>query len=238
MNPGKSTNQPTHEAELNLFYMHHRDAETLTRWADEEESKLRSLYARHAILSVVFAAEALINRVLISFLGPEALPHALEKLNIQEKWTIAPVLIKAEPGAHIWFDAGKPPFQGFVELIKLRNWFVHPKPDEFIDAIHDGKSTISREVTDEGLPWIETLKGEVWPLTRIPKNPFELTATHAQKALSLLDAMIKELRDVLGGKLTKDWLWEFNLRSKIDGSSKSISLDALFGGYMPNEPGI
>jgi hypothetical protein len=52
--------------ELNLFYMHYNDAKMFAKWAEERQNEKvnPSIYSRHAIISTVFASEALINRVI------------------------------------------------------------------------------------------------------------------------------------------------------------------------------
>ena len=70
------------------------------------------------------------------------------------------------------------------ELIQIRNWLAHPKVETFFKGELDAKSIISVEASDEEYPWLEMLKGERWPQTGIPKNPFEIDYTHAETALT------------------------------------------------------
>lgn len=61
------TEYGNHEVELNLFYLHIRDAEKAQEYAAQEQSKLKSFFARQSILSTMFAFEALINKVYADF---------------------------------------------------------------------------------------------------------------------------------------------------------------------------
>jgi hypothetical protein len=226
----------THEAELNFFYMYLRDAEKLAEWADEADkhkSKLRSLCVRHAILSVVFASEALINRVLDAFYLAGSGKNIIERFSITEKWKVAPLVCgKRRPGEKT-FDASAEPFQSFAELITIRNWLVHPKAGEFVDARHKQGETITVMSTGEVLPWVDVLKGQLWPQTRIPKNPFELSGDHVRKAIEVLDKMVKQLQVYLNGAITEEWLDEIGLRVKGTPEQKQVAIDSLWGGYTP-----
>lgn len=223
----------THEVELNFFYMYYNDAKKLVELAKKERSKLKSFYARHAILSVVFASEAIINRVLDEFFLPVSGKDLLERLSPREKWYVAPLMCGKENPAGKTYDTSKEPFQSFSELVKIRNWLVHPKADEFVDASTNDGSTITIIKTEQEIPWVDTIKGRIWPHMRIPVNPFELTAKHAQKALEVLDAMIKELKDLLKDIITDDWLWEIDIRAKQSGQLNRITVTSLWGGYTP-----
>jgi len=226
------TKDPTHEVELNFFYLHYHDAKKLAEWADNEQSKLRSLYARHAILSMVFASEALVNRVLADFYPPVAGFESIEKLSTRDKWYVAPLVCGKETPSGQTFDPSTEPFQSFSELIKIRNWLAHPKCGQFIDAAADG-STITVMKTGKEVPWVDTLKGGIWPHTQIPMNPFELTGDHARKAIEVLDNMVKNLQDFLSEAITEEWLWEIELQARDTGQRMRITVDSLWGGYTP-----
>ena len=240
----------THEVKLNFFYMYYNDAKKLVELAEKERSKLESFYARHAILSVIFASEAIINRVLDEFFLPASGKKLLERLNPSEKWYVVPLVCGKEKPAGKTYDISEPPFQTFSELVTIRNWLVHPKADKFVDASTDDGSTITiirtgqespwvegkieeNVETEQEIPWVDTLKGKMWDNMRIPKNPFELKAKHAQKVLEVLDAMIKELKDLLKDVITDDWLWEIDIREKKSGKSDRITVTSLWGGYTP-----
>lgn len=232
---------PTHEVEVNFFYLHYHDAEKLVEWAEAEDSKLKSLYARHAVLAVVFASEALANRLLSRLPLSKVAAGGVEKLGIREKWSLIPFLMTGKPETREWFDTSREPFQSFGELVKIRNWLAHPKSGEYVAAIHDERATIrlledfdSDLETGRSIPWIETLKGDAWKQTEIPLNPFEWTGQHARSAIKALDSVVAELKKAIGNLLTDDWLWEIDLKSKVDGTVSKITVDSLWGGYTPN----
>ena len=75
--------EPTHEVEINFFYLHFRDAETFLEFASEEKSPLISFYARHTILSSVFAAEALINRLISRTKLPYRIDNPIVKFHFK-----------------------------------------------------------------------------------------------------------------------------------------------------------
>ncbi|NIQ12848.1 MAG: hypothetical protein GTO02_00085, partial [Candidatus Dadabacteria bacterium] len=75
---------PNVNVELNFFYMHYNDAKKFAEWSSEKRDGdvNPSIYVRHAIISVVFASEALINRVLVEFAPESKLYEILEKNSI------------------------------------------------------------------------------------------------------------------------------------------------------------
>ena len=196
--------------ELNFFYMHYNDAKKFAEWAAEkrEDNVNPSIYVRHAIISVVFASEALINRVIAEFATDSNVSDILEGARILDKWYLAPFLCSgnAEPTP---FDKDAEPYQSFKELIQIRNWLAHPKVETFLRAKVDPNSGISIGSSNEEYPWLEMLKGEQWPQTGIPKNPFEIDHTHAATSLKILDAMIGALSTRLAGQMHKRMVKEW-----------------------------
>ena len=158
------------KVELNFFYLHIHDAEKFCELALKETSKLKSFYARHAILSVVFAAEALINRLLDDFLLPSISTKSIEKLSTFDKWIIAPFVCGKEISVSTPFSKSKEPFQSLKELIRIRNWLVHPKPGKYLDA-QKSEDTILMAQTGQEIPWVDTLHGDQWPQTGVALNP-------------------------------------------------------------------
>ena len=224
-----------HQAELNLFYLHFNDAKTFCEMAHEKHIGFSGFYERHVILSTVFASEALINRVLSMF---SSIPKkSWERLSIQAKWLKAPlVCISASKASFTQtFDKSMEPYQSFRELIEIRNWFAHPKVDQFVPAIRRNWTiTIIEERTRKEVPWIETLKGRCWPQTKIPLNPFELNETHAQKAIEVLKAMMDQLLKFFDGIFEEEWFWEFDLKH-THGETERLSMESLWGGYTPEQ---
>ena len=226
---------PTHEVELNFFYLHYNDALRLRDTAASEQSKLRSMFVRHSILAVIFAAESLVNLLLDDFSRLPSGGKYIQRLGIREKWFIAPMLCGSGSAGAQTFDASKAPFQQFSELVDLRNWLVHPKSGHFVEATVDG-STITIMRTGEEVPWVDTHPGGVWPQTQIPRNPFELTSDHAGKAIEVLDNMVRELKLLLPSIATDNWLKRIILRDKRTGEESRISTHSLWGGYTPGVP--
>lgn len=223
----------THEVELNFYYLHHNDCKKFVELAKNEQSKLKSFYVRHAILSAVFASEALINRVINDFYLPGEGSASIERLNTFEKWYTAPLLCgKTKTSGHT-FDSSKQPFQDFVELFKIRNWLVHPKVGAYVSAWIDNNSSITILEGSKDVPWVETLKGKIWGITRIPFNPFEFESNHAQKALDIIDAMVKELKQLIPDSVTDEWLLEIGIREKGSKGDDKITIESLWGGYTP-----
>jgi hypothetical protein len=218
------------------YYLHYNDAKKCSEWAKEAEdegSPLCSLYARHSIMSVVFASEALINRVINQFSIISDLLKDIEKLSIQEKWHIAPLLCRDKDWEPETFDKGMEPFQSFSELIKIRNWLVHPKVEIFVDAESTPNSTVGTIGSEASYPWLETLKSSVWPQTQIPKNPFELSFSHSVKAITVFDEMVSMLRKLLKGKMYNGWIDEISIRDKNGLHHYTAPVFTLWGGYRP-----
>jgi len=224
-----SNQDQPYEIELSLLYMHLRDARKFDNLAKSEKTKLRSLYARHSTLSVVFALEAIINRVYDDFYLNQVKPNPFEKLNLIEKWIVAPLVCGKDKPIGKKFDRSKEPFQSFEELIRIRNWFVHPKPGDYVPAV-ETPWTILIEMDSLEVQGIEIKVGSTWPQTKIPKNPFELTGEHSEKALKTFDMMKNELLEVFKGIIDEKWLWKIRKKSiKTD----MVDIDNLWGGYTP-----
>ena len=225
--------EPTHEVEINFFYLHFRDAEIFLKLASEEKSKLKSFYARHTILSSVFAAEALINRLMSQTKLPYKTSETIDRMGTVEKWSLIPYLLTGKPESRDWFDGSRKPFQSFVELIKIRHWLVHPKSGRFVEAFLDESSSITLSESSKDVPWVETLQGKKWEQTKIPVNPFEIDESHAEKALKAVKEMIALLEKIIIAPINRDWLWEIDLKAKNSGRIDKVTIDSLWGGYTP-----
>jgi hypothetical protein len=218
--------------ELNFFFMHYNDGKKFAEWASTQKQGdvNPSIYVRHAIMSVVFAAEALINRVLSEFGNAPGLFEVLEKASILDKWYLAPFLC-AGGNKPIPFDRGTEPFQSFKELVQIRNWLAHPKVDNFLDAQLDPRSTITVGPANEQYPWLEMLKGKTWPQTKTPKNPFELNHQHAESAIKILDSTISALQIRLHGQMHDGWLDLITVEDTEGLHSYRASVYTIWGGY-------
>jgi phosphotransferase system HPr-like phosphotransfer protein len=220
------------QVELSFVYLHARDASKFVTLAEEEQSKLKSLYARHAILSCVFAIEALANKIANEFYILPSGYDTFEKLGLRQKVFILPLVCgKDRPIGHT-FDQSKEPFQSFCELVNIRNWLVHPKTKNYVDASKLPGRVVDSETGDE-YPWISTDFSGTWPQTNIPLNPFELTGAHARNALNITDKLISELLNLFDGLVTEKWLDEVILKSKDGKEQTKISIKSIWGGYTP-----
>lgn len=223
-----------YEVELNFFYMHYNDAVTFHKLAKLEKTKLKSLYARHSILSVVFSLEALINRVYAELYIGNVPIEQIDKLETFNKWLIAPFLCgKDNKTIGKGFDKSREPFQSFKELLAIRNFLVHPKADKFIPAIKQD-ATITILETKQEVPWFETLKGKKWPQTKIPLNPFEIDETHSEKAITILDSMKDYLLSLFKDIIDFSWLFTLDVRlERSKEGEERILIQSLWGGYTP-----
>lgn len=222
------------DVELNFFYMHYNDAKMFAKWAEKrqkDEDANPSIYARHSIISTVFASEALINRVLNEFAKDSNIFEILEKASTLDKWYLAPHLCCAEESAPNPFDKSAEPYQSFKELIQVRNWFAHPKVEVFLSAKSEPNSTISVGQSKEEYPWLEMLKGEHWNQTKIPKNPFEFEYTHANSAIHILDAMIEALKSKLNGQVYDGWLDVITVKDKEGLHKYKAPVFTIWGGH-------
>jgi hypothetical protein len=221
------------EVELNFFYLHLRDAQKLAEWAENEKTKLRSLHARHAILSCVFAVEAMTNKIYADFYLLPTGRKSVDKLSIREKVFAAPLVCGLGQPTGRTFDQSKEPFQSFSELVDIRNWLVHPKTGNYTAARRFFGSIYIAD-TGEDVPFVETDFGPVWPHTRIPVNPFELTGVHARQALECTRQLIEEMKRLFGNLLTEKWFDEIEIRTKDGTYKKTITVQSLWGGYTPD----
>lgn len=221
------------DVELNFFYMHYNDARKFADWsveyADGETNP--SIYVRHSIISVVFAAEALINRVLAEFSVDQQVSGILERNGIIEKWCMAPMVCGDRSKDVRPFDRGSEPFQSFQELIRIRNWLAHPKVDMYLEASLDTKSSVRDSESGEEYPWLEMLRGKVWAQTEIPKNPFEVRSEHANAAIRVLDQMIEALSEKLDGRVDERWLEVITVRDSDGAHSYRVPVSSIWGGY-------
>jgi hypothetical protein len=143
-------------------------------------------------LSLVFAFEALINKILSRYSLGQVAFEDIEKLSTQDKWKDAPLYCGKDVPVGKAFDTSRDPFQSFVELIEMRHFLVHPKPGHSEPASLTPWTLTVMESNTE-VPWIEVEPGELWPHTRFPKNPFHLDASHAKRAMDIFKSMFEEL---------------------------------------------
>lgn len=99
-----------------------------------------------------------------------------EKFSLTTKWLMLPLLL----GGKTTFDKGKPPFQKFSELTKLRDDLVHFKTHKKID-LTDHKSSkqfFSYLVKDFGLArsYFDVVEGMVRKLHELTDHKTEIPA--------------------------------------------------------------
>lgn len=119
------------ETFINSFHYLYQDAEYFHRIARDkrmESSFDRVQLCRTALLLYVFSLEALINRTMDYLLFDKLRDFFLkreDRFSLLDKWLLLPLLTTREQMSH--FDTSKYPWSHFVELVSLRNDFVHPK---------------------------------------------------------------------------------------------------------------
>jgi hypothetical protein len=192
---------------VNSFHYLYGDAEFFHQVARNQSGDFAAVRAaRTALLLYILSLEALINRALEHFL-PEHLRQFLldreEKLTIEDKWLLLPLLTSADPSRH--FDRSRYPWSHFAELIKIRNEFVHPKHDRL--AYYEAMSAtqwrpLSWNNIPNGLGVKET--DVVFRQTRIPRDPYAVRLNHVDTVREVVDATIEELDRLLDGRILKD----------------------------------
>jgi hypothetical protein len=75
------------------------------------------------------------------------------------------------------------------------------------------------------------LKGQRWPQTKIPRNPFEMDDEHARSALKVLDSMVTALRSRLHGQMQDGWLNLITVRDANGVHSYKAPVHSIWGGY-------
>jgi len=196
---------------VNSFEHLYYDAEFLYRLA-KETSRDRAeavRLCRTSILLYILSLEGLINRALFHFLPERFKSFILEKeryYSIEDKWRLLPLF--ASENDDFEFDYSGYPWSHFVELIQIRNEFVHPKHD---------RPAFSKAITShrfENLSWKEIPEGSgihetdvVFRQTRVPRNPRSIFTDDVEKVKRVVDDIIKELDRLLDGKITSDqWI--------------------------------
>ena len=195
----------------------------------EHVKHVKHICTRHIILSVVFAFEAIINRIVSEEIPISILRSVLDREDsIAKLFCILGYLNKPTD-----LDKGKEPLQSLIELIKIRNWLVHPKVSQYTEASLVPNSSISvlnkNMEVEKVVPWVEVKEGENWPQTQFPKNPFWLTEKHANKAIEILDGVVALVLKTFDKN--NEWLNELNIKEKQGESTKIITVDSLWGGY-------
>lgn len=192
---------------VNSFHYLFQDAEYFHKLAADPNVGFDGVRAgRTALLLYVFSLEGLINRALDHFL-PERLRDFVldreDRISLEDKWLLLP-LLAANIESH-GFDRSQYPWSHFVELIKIRNDFVHPKHDR--PAYYKALSAVEWQP----LSWKELPEGlrvreanVIYRQTLIPKDPYAIRAQHLETVRSVVESVISELDRLLDGRIRKD----------------------------------
>ena len=202
---------------VNSFDYFYSDAEFILSLASDS-ALARSQAARlcrAAILLFVFSLEGLINRALQHFLPARQKEFFLDReksFSLEDKWRLLPLLVsELEPPE---FDYSAYPWSHFIELIQVRNEWVHPKHNwpAYTKAVTSHRFvnlSWSEIPADSGI----REKDLVFRQTMIPRNPRSIFVDDVQRAKKVVDDVISELDRLLSGKLTAgQWLLSSQLR--------------------------
>jgi len=192
---------------VNSFHYLYGDAEFFHELARSQAGDFAGVRAaRTALLLYILSLEALINRALEHLL-PEHLRQFVldreEKLTVEDKWLLLPLLTTSDPAGH--FDRSRYPWSHFVELIKIRNEFVHPKHDRlaYYEAVSPTQwKPLSWKNIPEGLGVKET--DVIFRQTQIPRDPYAVRLEHVDTVRQVVDATVQELDGLLGGRILKE----------------------------------
>ena len=198
------------KSHINSFHYLYQDAEYFHNQAKLPNSGFESIRAsRTALLLYILSLEGLINRALEAFL-PEPQRQFFvereERFSLEDKWQLLPLM--AGHGGPKVFDKSAQAWARFIELIRIRNEFVHPKHDRpaYYEAVTATKWTaLSWKKIPEGLGVKET--DIIYRQTQIPRDPYAVRPEHVDTAKAAVDAVVAALDDLLGGRLSADgWL--------------------------------
>lgn len=195
------------ESAVNSFYYLYQDAEWFQAIASKPEMQPtfdKTRLCRTAIVLYVVALEALINRASEAFLPSPLREFFLERedqLDFRDKWRLLPMLA----GNGKAFEDGKYPWTHFIELIRLRNDYVHPKSNRMAYYRWLGPGRMdplpwNRIPEDLGIDENEV----VYRQTRIPRDPYSLRPEHLVTVKQVVDDMVRELDRLLDGRISKD----------------------------------
>ena len=201
---------------INSFYYLYDDAYKLHEMSKTWKAEpmfLRTQLFRTALLLYILSLEGLINRAMDHFLTGSVRDFFLdreEKFSLEDKWLLLPLFVPNSQGRT--FDKGGYPWNHFAELVKLRNDYVHPKHDRFAFYRVFANKTLNYlqwNQLPQDLPHPtrnrKLKEGDVvYPLTKIPKDPYTILPEHLDTARKVVDDMVNELDKLLNGKITEN----------------------------------
>lgn len=190
---------------INSFHYLYQDAEYLMSAAKLPNIKgtfEEVRVARSALLLYIFSLEALINRALDHYVPApvhDFLMDREEKFSTVEKWQLLP-LLAATPSTQI--NLGMYPWNHFVELIKVRNDYVHPKHDRmaYYEAITQRNlKHLDWKSVPEGCGLKDT--DLVYRQTKLPKDPYDFRLQQLEIVKKIVDDTIQELDKIFQGRI-------------------------------------
>jgi hypothetical protein len=193
------------KSHVNSFHYLYQDAEHFHAQARSDDAGFDGVRAaRTALLLYILSLEGLINRALEAFLPEPLRSFFLERedrFSLEDKWQLLP-LIAGDDGPKA-FDKSRDVWARFVELVRLRNEFVHPKHNR--PAYYEARTTanwtpLSWNAIPKGLPLKET--DLIYRQTQIPRDPYAVRVDHVDTAKAAVDAVVAELDQLLGGRIT------------------------------------
>ena len=230
---------------VNSFHYLYGDAEYLRSLIHELDADVDFdlvRLSRSAILLYIFSLEALINRAMDAFIPDRLKKFLLEResdFSTKDKWELLPLIASNEEQNE--FDKSSFPWSHFLELIRVRNDYVHPKHDR--DAYY--KAITSHRFTP--LDWKEVPPDSgieetaiIYRQTKIPKDPYAIRQNHVEKVKRIVDSMIEQLDIYLDGRLSADnWMHsdQFSIVYPDGGSFTDLPLDPNpMGPALPESP--
>jgi len=212
MNPNSQSDAYIFSTVVNSFHYLYSDAEhmlKLIRSLDESSDFDTVRLSRSAILLYIFSLEALINRAIAAFLPEKLMDFFIEreeKFPTADKWQLLPLLLDNDPSKK--FDKSSYPWSHFVELVGLRNDYVHPKHDRKayyrVLTSHQFKPLDWKEIPQDLYVSEDSI---IYRQTRIPKDPYAVRPKHVEVVKKVIDDMISALDELMDGSLSKeDWL--------------------------------
>jgi hypothetical protein len=207
---GKSINKAyIFRSFINSFHYLYQDAEYLNTIAHDnriQDRFERVQLSRTALLLYIFSLEALINRAMDYLLTDRLRDFFLERedrFSLIDKWLLLPLLTSKDEVYQ--FDTSRYPWSHFVELVKLRNDFVHPKhnraayykayPNNKIDSLQYNEIPKDSQIKETDI---------IYRNLRIPKDPYSILPEHLDKAKKVVDDIVIELDKLLDGKIFKE----------------------------------
>lgn len=196
------------KTKVNSFHYLYQDAEYLMSAAclpnikgTFEEVRI----TRSAMLLYIFSLEGLINRALDNFLQQPIHDFIIdreEKFSTAEKWQLLPLLAAIPPSK---IEMGSYPWSHFVELLKVRNDYVHPKHDRM--AYYEAVSqTNLKHLEPKDIPEGSRLKEKdlLYGQTKLPKDPYGFRLPQLEIVKKIVDDTVQELDKVLAGRILED----------------------------------